>query len=64
MNPIISTMMKYTEQTIVNTFNNCQVFCIVGRSHYGLEILKLPSSYCKRLAFIMNDDSDRTVYFS
>ena len=52
------TMMRSQEQTMINTFNNCQVSFIIGRSKRAPEISKRqPSSY-KRRAFIIEDDSD------
>ena len=55
MNPI---MMRSQEQTMMNTFNNCQVSFIIGRSKRAPEIAKQQPSSCKRRAFIIEDDSD------
>ena len=58
MNPTTATMMRCQEQTIMNTFNNCQVSSIVGRSKRAPEVSKPQSSSRKRRAFIIEDDSD------
>ena len=52
------TMMRSQEQTMMNTFNNCQVSFIIGRSKRAPEISKRQPSSCKRRAFIIEDDSD------
>ena len=52
------TMMRSQEQTMMNTFNNCQVSFIVGRSKRAPEISKRQLSSCKRRAFIIEDVSD------
>ena len=52
------TMMRSQEQTMMNTFNNCQVSFIIGRSKRASEISKRQPSSCKRRAFIIEDDSD------
>ena len=57
------TMMRSQEQTMMNTFNNCQVSFIVGRSKWGPEFSKWQPSSCKRWAFITEDDSDWTITF-
>ena len=57
------TMMRSQEQTMMNTFNNCQVSFIIGRSKRAPEISKRQPSSCKRRAFIIEDDSDWTFTF-
>ena len=57
------TMMRSQEQTMMNTFNNCQVSFIIGRSKRASEISKRQPSSCKRRAFIIEDDSDWTFTF-
>ena len=52
------TMTRSQEQTMMNTFNNCQVSFIIGRSKRAPEISKRQASSCKRSAFIIEDDSD------
>ncbi|CAH3038482.1 unnamed protein product [Porites lobata] len=52
------TMMRCQEQTMINTFNNCQVSFIIGRSKRVPEISKRQPSSFKRRAFIIEDDSD------
>ena len=42
------TMMMSQEQTMMNTFNNCQVSFIIGRSKRAPEISKRQASSCKR----------------
>ena len=53
VNPI---MMRSHEQTMMNSFNNCQVSFIIGHSRRALEI-------SKRRAFIIEDDADGTFTF-
>ena len=52
------TMMSSQEQTMINTFNNCQVSFIIGRSKRAPKVSKRQPSSCKRRAFIIEDDSD------
>ena len=52
------TMMRSHDQTMMNTFNNCQVSFIIGRSKRAPEISKRQPSSCKRRAYIIEDDSD------
>ena len=52
------TLIRSQEQTMMNTFNNCQVSFIIGRSKRAPEISKRQPSFCKRRAFIIEDDSD------
>ena len=52
------TMMRSQEQTMMNTFNNCQVSFIISRSKRAPEISKRRLSSCKRRSFIIEDDSD------
>ena len=47
------TIMRSQEQTTMNTFNNCQVSFIIGRSKRAPEISKRQPSSCKRRAFII-----------
>ena len=60
LNPNTATTMRSQEQTIMNTFNNCQVSFIVGRSKRAPEVSKPQSSsrQSKHRAFIIEDDSD------
>ena len=52
------TMMRSHDQTMMNTFNNCQVSFIIGCSKRAPEISKRQPSSCKRRAYIIEDDSD------
>ena len=52
------TMMRAQEQTMMNTFNNCQVPFIIGRSKRAPQISKRQPISCKHRAFIIEDDSD------
>ena len=52
------TMKRSQEQIMMNTFNNCQVSFIIGRSKRAPEISKRQPSSSKRRAFIIEDDSD------